>query len=194
MKKNITLRAEWVIATLALPQAIKLIVLEAILAYIVNGYITEIPDPQAAEVFATIKADIDVREAKKRERAEKRAAQKVQSSQSPQKAHAIPGYLPDTPPADLDERVKADPIVEMAIQDPIYAEFADFEKPLVAELCLQITDSWRSERSDIMPSFTRLCREFDERFADAACNIHNGKPISRDTWRSHIARYDTPKL
>ncbi|MCI9607881.1 MAG: hypothetical protein HFJ94_06890 [Muribaculaceae bacterium] len=80
MKKNITLRAEWVIATLPLPQAIKLIVLEAVLAYIVNGYITEIADPQAAEVFATIKADYDAREAKRLERAEKRAAQKAQKA------------------------------------------------------------------------------------------------------------------
>jgi hypothetical protein len=190
MKRNITLRAEWVIATLALPQAIKLIVLDAVLAYIVNGYITEIADPQAADVFAKIKADYDAREAKRREKAAERAAQKAQNSQNSQEP-SIPGYLPDTPPANLDELIKADPLVKMALEEPVYVEFANFERPLAAELCLQITDSWRTNRSEVMPSFTRLCREFDERFADAACNIHNGQPITRAAWCAHIARYDS---
>ncbi len=183
MKKNITLRAEWVIATLALPQAIKLIVLEAVLAYIVNGYITEIADPQAAEVFATIKADYDAREAKRKERAEKRAAQKAQSSQEP----AIPGVLPKIPAPDLQQRIENEPFARFARDARRLSPFKYIDAELAGELALQITDWWRAHPSEEMPTTGRLRREFEERFN--GLYSEHGSQIDRDRWLRKVSPY-----
>ncbi len=193
MKKNITLRAEWVIATLALPQAIKLIVLEAVLAYIVNGYITEIADPQAAEVFATIKADYDAREATRRERAEKRAAQKAQkaqssqSSQSSQKAPAIPGVLPKIPAPDLQQRIENERFARLARDARGLSPFKYIDADLAGELALQITDWWRAHPSEEMPTTGRLRREFEERFNGLYSEY--GSQIDRDRWLRKVSPY-----
>jgi hypothetical protein len=184
MKRNITLRSEWVIATLALPQAIKLIVLEAVLAYIVNGYITEIADPQAAEVFATIKADYDAREAKRKERAEKRAAQKAQSSQ---KATAIPGVLPHTPPSDLLQRIENEPFARFARDARGLSPFKYIDANLAGELALQITDWWRAHPTEEMPTTGRLRREFEERFN--GLYSEHGSQIDRDRWLRKVSPY-----
>ncbi len=190
MKKNITLRAEWVIATLALPQAIKLIVLEAVLAYIVNGYITEIADPQAAEVFATIKADYDAREAKKKERREKaakRAANKAQKAQSSQKATAIPGVLPKIPAPDLQQRIENEPFARFARDARRLSPFKYIDAELAGELALQITDWWRAHPSEEMPTTGRLRREFEERFN--GLYSEHGSQIDRDRWRRKVSPY-----
>jgi hypothetical protein len=187
MKKNITLRAEWVIATLALPQAIKLIVLEAVLAYIVNGYITEIADPQAAEVFATIKADYDAREAKRKERAEKRAAQKAQKAQSSQKAPAIPGVLPKTPPSDLLQRIENERFARFARDARGLSPFKYIDADLAGELALQITDWWRAHPTEEMPTTGRLRREFEERFNGLYSEY--GTQIDRERWLRKVSPY-----
>jgi hypothetical protein len=193
MKKNITLRAEWVIATLALPQAIKLIVLEAVLAYIVNGYITEIADPQAAEVFASIKADYDAREAKRKERAEKRAAQKTQkaqssqSSQSSQKAPAIPGVLPKIPAPDLQQRIENERFARFARDARRLSPFKYIDADLAGELALQITDWWRAHPTEEMPTTGRLRREFEERFNGLYSEY--GSQIDRERWLRKVSPY-----
>ncbi len=184
MKKNITLRAEWVIATLALPQAIKLIVLEAVLAYIVNGYITEIADPQAADVFATIKADYDAREAKRRERAEKRAAQKAQKAQ---KAPAIPGVLPKIPAPDLQQRIENERFARFARDSRRLSPFKYIDADLAGELALQITDWWRAHPSEEMPTTGRLRREFEERFNGLYSEY--GSQIDRERWLRKVSPY-----
>ncbi|MCI9608473.1 MAG: hypothetical protein HFJ94_09930 [Muribaculaceae bacterium] len=184
MKKNITLRAEWVIATLALPQAIKLIVLEAVLAYIVNGYITEITDPQAAEVFATIKADYDAREAKRRERREKAAKRAANKTQT---ATAIPGVLPQTPPSDLAQRIENEPFARHARDARKMYPYKHIEPDLAGELALQITDWWRAHPSEEMPTTGRLRREFEERFNGIYTEY--GTQIDRNRWRRKVSPY-----
>jgi hypothetical protein len=184
MKKNITLRAEWVIATLALPQAIKFIVLEAVLAYIVNGYITEIADPQAAEVFATIKADYDAREAKRRERREKatkRAANKAQNSP------AIPGVLPKIPAPDLQQRIENERFARFARDARRLSPFKYIDAELAGELALQITDWWRAHPTEEMPTTGRLRREFEERFNGLYSEY--GSQIDRDRWLRKVSPY-----
>ncbi|MCI9607913.1 MAG: hypothetical protein HFJ94_07060 [Muribaculaceae bacterium] len=187
MKKNITLRAEWVIATLALPQAIKLIVLEAVLAYIVNGYITEIADPQAAEVFATIKADYDAREAKRLKRAADRAAQKAQKAQSSQKAPAIPGVLPQIPPTDLQQRIENERFARFARDARGLSPFKYIDADLAGELALQITDWWRAHPTEEMPTTGRLRREFEERFNGLYSEY--GTQIDRERWLRKVSPY-----
>ncbi|MCI9607733.1 MAG: hypothetical protein HFJ94_06130 [Muribaculaceae bacterium] len=184
MKKNITLRAEWVIATLALPQTIKLIVLEAVLAYIVNGYITEIADHQAAEVFATIKADYDAREAKRKERREK-AAKRAENKA--QKATAIPGVLPHTPPSDLQQRIENEPFARFARDARRLSPFKYIDADLAGELALQITDWWRAHPTEEMPTTGRLRREFEERFNGLYSEY--GMQIDRDRWLRKVSPY-----
>ncbi|MCI9606677.1 MAG: hypothetical protein HFJ94_00715 [Muribaculaceae bacterium] len=185
MKKNITLRAEWVIATLALPQAIKLIVLEAVLAYIVNGYITEIADPQAAEVFATIKADYDAREAKRKERAEKRAADRA--ANKAQNSHAIPGVLPKIPAPDLQQRIENERFARFARDARGLSPFKYIDAELAGELALQITVWWRAHPTEEMPTTGRLRREFEERFNGLYSEY--GSQIDRDRWLRKVSPY-----
>ncbi len=97
-KKQISLRIEWIETIATLITSLQLEVMNAVIAYLTDGTVTKIDNIDAAEMFRSIKNDIDARAEERRRKAAERRAKKA----------PVPGYLPEKAPENLDERVAAE--------------------------------------------------------------------------------------
>jgi len=185
-KKQISLRIEWIETIATLITSLQLEVMNAVIAYLTDGTVTKIDNIDAAEMFMSIKNDIDARAEERRRKAAERRAKKA----------PVPGYLPEKAPENLDERVAANGLVDWVVSCHSFKDFRRFDKPLLAELALQVCDWWREHPSEELPS-QRTCpagvrlvaRASERRVAEPAENTRGDKRPFRQSCRRARRKY-----
>ncbi len=182
-KKQISLRIEWIETIATLITSLQLEVMNAVIAYLTDGTVTKIDNIDAAEMFMSIKNDIDARAEERRRKAAERRAKKA----------PVPGYLPEKAPENLDERVAANGLVGWVVSCHSFKDFRRFDKPLLAELALQVCDWWREHPSEELPSQQKIRAEINARFGKVADDLAGSTYVTREKWSAYLAPYMADK-
>ncbi|MCI9606910.1 MAG: hypothetical protein HFJ94_01895 [Muribaculaceae bacterium] len=178
-KTNITFRTEWLDAIENLDESLQLAVFKAVANYIKDG--TEIPlkSRDAQAVLIDIMEDIDKRAERKRLKAAERKAKRA-----PQ-----PGFIPETEPEDLDSRAEGNLLVDWVMTNSGLKEFKRFDKPLLKELAVQISEWWREHPTDTLPTRERMAYEFGARFGSVVAHLAGSSIITRAKWSAYVAPF-----
>ena len=127
-KTQISLRIEWIETIATLATSLQLGVINAVIAYLTDGTVTKIDNIDAAEMFMSIKNDIDARAEQRRRKAAERRAKKAPE----------PGYLTEKAPENLEELVQANDVVATVVNNSSVKNLRMYHKPLLMELALQV--------------------------------------------------------
>lgn len=179
-KTRITLKLAWTRTILSLSaESSQLAALKAVIAYLTDKSEIELFDSDAMDTFLEIKEEIDRDAAMRREKAAERRARKA----------PLPGFLPEQAPVDIMERARKNQLVGWVVDNHAFKDFSRFEKPLLAELALQVCDWWRTHPGDTLPTPTKIRAEIRARFAEVAASIPGSGPVSRAKWLAYMAPF-----
>ena len=182
-KKQISLRIEWIETIATLIKSLQLEVMNAVTAYLTDGTVTKIDNIDAAEMFMSIKNEIDARAEQRRRKAAERRAKKA----------PVPGYLPEKAPENLEELVQANEVVATVVNNSSVKNLRMYHKPLLMELALQVVAWWREHPSEELPTPARLQAEIYRRFSAVARELATGTVVTREKWVAYMAPFQKVK-
>ena len=182
-KKQISLRIEWIETIATLITSLQLDVMNAVIAYLTDGTVMKIDNIDAAEMFMSIKNDIDARAEQRRRKAAERRAKKA----------PVPGYLPEKAPENLEELVQANEVVATVVNNSSVKNLRMYHKPLLMELALQVVAWWREHPSEELPTPARLQAEIYRRFSAVARELATGTVVTREKWVAYMAPFQKVK-
>ncbi len=182
-KTQISLRIEWIETIATLITSLQLDVMNAVIAYLTDGTVMRIDNIDAAEMFMSIKNDIDARAEERRRKAAERRAKKA----------PVPGYLPEKAPENLEELVQANEVVATVVNNSSVKNLRMYHKPLLMELALQVVAWWREHPSEELPTPARLQAEIYRRFSAVARELATGTVVTREKWVAYMAPFQKVK-
>ena len=183
-KTQISLRIEWIETIATLITSLQLDVMNAVIAYLTDGTVTKIDNIDAAEMFMSIKNDIDARAEQRRRKAAERRAKKA----------PVPGYLPEKAPENLEELVQANEVVAAVVNNSSVKNLRMYHKPLLMELALQVAAWWREHPSEELPTPARLQAEIYRRFSAVARELATGTVVTREKLFAYMAPFAAKRV